>query len=223
MLGVDACKKGWIGFSSDARGYFGPTLSALVEEAVTDGELAVVAIDIPIGLPTSGLRMADVLARKLVGRRASSVFATPVRAALAAATHEEATAVSVRLTGKGISQQAFRIGAKILEVDAWARADPGCAVIEVHPEVCFATMAGRPLPHAKSTWAGLEERRALLQAQGIVVPADLGLAGQHAAPDDVLDAAAASWTAARFASSVAVSYPSTPESFGDGHAAAIWV
>lgn len=222
VLGVDACKKGWIGLSSDLRGYFGRTIGALVEAADADGAIEIVAIDIPIGLPTNGSRQADVLARKLVGRRAPSVFSTPVRAALAAATHAQATAISVSATGKGLSQQAYALGAKILEVDAWARAASSRRVIEVHPEVSFAAMANRPLVHPKSSWAGSQERRAILRSSGIEVPAELGLAGEMAAPDDVLDAAAASWTAGRFAEGNAVSYPSTPESFGDGHAAAIW-
>ena len=221
-LGVDACKKGWIGLSSDLRGYFGPTIGAVVQAAEGDGALDVVAIDIPIGLPTSGPRQADVLARTLVGRRSSSVFSTPVRAALAAATHAEATAISVVATGKGVSQQSYALGAKILEVDAWVRTELGHQVIEVHPEVCFAKMADRPLVHPKSTWAEAEERRAILLAAGIFVPGELGLAGEMASVDDVLDAAAASWTAACFASDLAASYPSIPESFGDGHVAAIW-
>jgi predicted RNase H-like nuclease len=221
VLGVDACKKGWVGISSDRRGYFGRTILELVTAAAEDGAVDVVAIDIPIGLPTRGPRLADVLARKLVGRRASSVFSTPVREALAAATHAQATAISMDATGKGISQQAYALGGKILEVDVWARTGSQ-EVIEVHPEVCFATMAGRPLLHPKSTWAGSEERRAILNAAGIEVPAELGLAAEMAGTDDVLDAVAASWTAARFSRGEAVSYPETPESFGDCHAAAIW-
>lgn len=222
VLGVDACKKGWVGLSSDSHGYFGRTIAALVEAADADRPIQVVAIDIPIGLPANGPRQADVLARKLVGRRASSVFSTPIREALAAATHAQATAISVEATGKGMSQQAYALRAKILEVDAWARETSDRRVIEVHPEVSFATMSGCPLVHPKSTWAGAEERRAILRAEGITVPAELGLAGEIASSDDVLDAAAASWTAARVAGGVAVSYPSPPESFGDGHPAAIW-
>jgi predicted RNase H-like nuclease len=95
-------------------------------------------------------------------------------------------------------------------------------VIEVHPEVSFAKMANRRLPNSKSTWAVSEERRAILRAEGIAVPAEIGLAGEMAASADVLGAAAASWTAARLARGLAISYPSTPESFGDGHAAVIW-
>ncbi|MEV4261157.1 DUF429 domain-containing protein [Kribbella sp. NPDC049584] len=221
MLGVDACKKGWIGIAGDLRAYFAVTIGELVERPEVDGSLAVVGIDIPIGLPERGAREADVLARRVVGRRASSVFATPVRAALEAATHAEATALNVVATGKGVSQQAFALAKRILEVDAWA---PGahCAVIEVHPEVCFATMAGRPLLHSKSTWAGGEERRQLLAGVGMSVVGDIGLAGEMAGVDDVLDAAAAAWSAGRYAGGRARAYPNPPERFPNGSSAAIW-
>lgn len=220
-LGVDGCQKGWVGFTNDRCGYFGRTLEELLHAVGRDGEPAVVAIDMPIGLPDHGPRQADRLARAVVGRRGSSVFPTPVRAALAAGTHAEATIISVQLTGRGLSRQAYALAVKILEVDRWARtASP--PPIEVHPEVCFATMAGRPLRYAKSTWAGAVERRRLLAEAGIVVPDDLGLAGEMAGPDDVLDAAAAAWTANRFLQGRAVSYPPTPERFGDGLQAAIW-
>ncbi|WP_152364759.1 DUF429 domain-containing protein [Microlunatus speluncae] len=222
VIGVDACKKGWVGVSNDPRGYFGETIDRLVATAEAEGPIEVVAIDIPIGLPLTGARQADVLARGRVGKRASSVFVTPVRAALLAATHAEATALNRSATGKGLSRQAYALGAKILEVDAWIRTMDR-VVIEVHPEVCFATMAGRPLDFAKSTWAGAEERRRLLADVGIDLPSELGLAGASAAVDDVLDAAAASWTAARFAANLAVSYPPVPEQFDPGPAAAIWV
>jgi predicted RNase H-like nuclease len=221
VLGVDACRKGWVGISSDLRGYFGRDIHDLVAAAVEDGALSVIAIDMPIGLPTTGPRQADALARALLGRRAPSVFSTPVRAALAAGSHAEATAISVHATGKGLSQQAYALGRKILEVDRWARsaAQP---VIEVHPEVCFATLTGHPLQHPKSTWSGSEERRRVLASTGLVVPSEVGMAGEIAGTDDVLDAAAASWTALRYATGQAVCYPATPERFGDGHEAAIW-
>lgn len=221
VMGVDACKKGWVGIAGDLRGYFGTTIGEVVAAAEVDGALAVVGVDIPIGLSSTGPRQADALARRLVGKRASSVFATPVRQALTAATHAEASAVNLRATGKGISQQAYALARKILEVDAWAPT-AGCVVIEVHPEVCFATMAGQPLRHPKSTWAGSEERRRLLAGVGLRVPAELGVAGEVAGVDDVLDAAAAAWTAGRYAEGRAIAYPEPPEIFDDGPAAAIW-
>ena len=221
VVGVDACKKGWIGITNDLSGYFGHDIDQLISAVLDEGPLDVVAIDIPIGLPSSGPRQADLLARKLVGKRASSVFPTPVRAALMAASHAEASAVNVASSGKGLSQQAYGLGTKILQVDEWVPRAP-CRVIEVHPEVSFAVMKGVPLNYAKSSWAGMEERRRLLRIAGIGEPSDIGIAGQKAAPDDVLDATAAAWSALRFTSGSAISYPSPPEDFGNEHEAAIW-
>ena len=221
MVGLDVCRGRWVGFDSDRRGFLGETIEAVLAAVEADSPVAVVGIDIPIGIASGGERKADRLARGLVGRRSSSVFTTPVRAALDAATHTEATALNRAATGKGISQQAFGLRHKILEVDAWLRGTDR-VVVEVHPEVSFATMAGRPLEHRKTSWAGGEERRTLLRAVGLDPVGDLGPMGAYAAVDDVLDAAAACWTASRFARGIARPYPEVPEDVGPGPAAAIW-
>jgi predicted RNase H-like nuclease len=80
---------------------------------------------------------------------------------------------------------------------------------------------GRPLDASKKTWAGLHKRLQLLDAEGIALGADLGTAGTMAVIDDVLDAAAAAWTARRIAEDVAVSLPSTPEGDTSGRQVAI--
>ena len=55
VIGVDAWTKGWVGVTSDLRAdYFGATIDQLVAIADGDGELEVVVIDIPIGLPLTG-------------------------------------------------------------------------------------------------------------------------------------------------------------------------
>lgn len=223
VLGIDGCRKGWVGVTHDPqpRGYFGATIADIALAADADGVVDVLAVDMPIGLPRAGVRQADVLARVRIGALASSVFPTPVREALVAPTHAEAVLISRATSGRGLSIQSYGLRAKILEVDAFVRASSR-TVIEVHPEVSFALLAGRSLTTRKSTWAGLEERRTLLASAGIVVPADLGLAGRMAGPDDVLDAAAAAWSGDRYARGVAVSLPEVPEDFGDGPSAAIW-
>jgi len=101
VLGVDACKAGWVGLALTGL-YCGAnvagTIDELVEMADADGPLAVVAVDIPIGLPNRGRRQADVLARKAVGTLTSSVFMTPTRAALDAPDHRTASARNHALT-----------------------------------------------------------------------------------------------------------------------------
>src|SRR5918997_4322181 len=80
VLGVDACRAGWIGIAltgQNCRAYVAGAISELVAKAETDGPLAVVAIDMPIGLPDREHRQADVLAKKVIGVLRSSVFLTP--------------------------------------------------------------------------------------------------------------------------------------------------
>jgi predicted RNase H-like nuclease len=227
VLGVDACRAGWAGIAlagGEARAYFAPGIRELADRAAADGPLQVIAIDIPIGLADAGRRGADVLARKELQGRWPSLFITPVRAAVEAADYQAAAAENRRLAGEGLSRQAFALRAKILDVDQWLQAArPAPArVVEVHPELSFAAMAGTPLRSRKNTWAGAVQRETLLAQAGIVLDGDLGLAGEQAGVDDVLDAAAAAWTARRVSHGSARCLPPSPEVFSDGIPAAIW-
>ena len=137
-------------------------------------------------------------------------------------TPDEAAASAHReLTGSGMTKQAFALRVKIHEVEAWLPSAK-CRVVEVHPEVSFAELAQEPLIHSKSTWAGVELRRSLLEAVGIRLPSDLGSAGARAGVDDVLDAVITAWTAARVRDGLARSLPDPPQVFSAGTAAAIW-
>jgi predicted RNase H-like nuclease len=225
VLGVDACRAGWIGICLDDAGYFHSAqlardivdLVSMVPTSVT-----VVGVDMPIGLPDQGERQADALARKRIGSLSSSVFMVPTRAALAAAQHAEASAINKSFDGgKGISIQAWGLRSKLLEVDAWVRASQATRVVEVHPEVSFAAMGDAPLRTSKKSWTGIAARHQLLSSVGIDIPDQIGMAGQAGA-DDVLDAGAAAWSAFRVARGIAVSLPARPEVFSDGLPAAIW-
>jgi predicted RNase H-like nuclease len=223
-LGVDGCRSGWVGIAlgpgSEVRAYLGTTVADLVSAAERDGNVEVVGVDIPIGLPDAGVRAADVLAKKAIAPLHSSVFMTPVREALTAPDHATAVRVNRDRAGSGVSIQAYGLRHRILEVEVWVGTTRR-TVVEVHPEVCFATMAGRPLTSRKSTWTGAEERRDLLSSVGIELRGSLGDTGS-AGVDDVLDAAAVAWTARRHAVGEARCLPEVPETFGDGIACAIW-
>jgi predicted RNase H-like nuclease len=225
VLGIDACPAGWVGVAVGPDGvqaYVAELVADLVSVAAADGPLDAVGVDIPIGLPEDGPRAADELAAAAIGSLRSSVFTTPVREALRAPDHATAVAINRRLAGFGISVQAYGLRHRIFEVEEWV-SSTALTVREVHPEVSFAQLAGAPLVVRKSTWAGVERRRELLDAAGIHLAGDLGLAGRAAKVDDVLDAAAAAWTARRIADGTARPLPDPPETFSDAWPAAIWV
>ena len=227
VLGVDACPAGWVGVLLRPAGpmtvHVAASITALVEQVRESEEPAVVAIDIPIGLPDRGGRAADVLARRALPGKGSSVFPTPTRAAYTAASYEDAKAQNVAATAgrKSISKQAWALRPKVLEVDAWVRSRPTVAVIEVHPELSFARMAGAPVLSKKHGPDGSGERRLLLSRVGIAAPH--WYRGPDFGEDDLLDACAATWTAARYLDGEAESLPEVPEIFSDGLPAAIWV
>jgi predicted RNase H-like nuclease len=224
VLGVDACKRGWIAVAVDdavTGAWVAGNIDALMARARADGPVAVVAIDMPIGLPDRGYRQADLLARAAIGSLWPSVFMTPVRQALLAADHGTASAINRELTGHGISIQAFALKPKLLQVEQWA-AQATVRIVETHPEVCFARLAGAPLTARKSSWAGAEHRRALLADAGISLTGDLGGAGASAGVDDVLDAGAAAWAARQVLRGQARPMPDPPEIHSDGWPAAIW-
>ena len=109
--------------------------------------------------------------------------------------------------GGGISAQAHALGDRIRHVTALAAGDPRFR--EVHPELCFTAMNGmKRLKFRKKSAGGAFERLALLQKHGINI--DRGSLGKAATVplDDLLDAAACAWTAAR---KDAISLPDPPE------------
>jgi len=222
VLGVDGCRGGWVGalLAGDRVELVTGASIAELMDTVTPGP-AVVGIDIPIGLPDAGSRLADVAARRElpVGRK-SSVFPTPVRSAVSATTWQEANHENRRASGAGLSHQGFHLCRKIAEVDVWVRAGVGVPVLEVHPEVSFVAMGADTVP-SKKTAEGRTTRLAALRAAGLVLPEARRTPAYDV--DDLLDACAVAWTARRHARGQSRALPDPPERFSDGLPAAIHV
>jgi predicted RNase H-like nuclease len=172
-------------------------LSTLLGNRPSD--LGCLGIDIPIGL-LDRPRACDLAARKLLKRpRGSSVFPAPCRAAVRAATYEEASAVNRRNTGRRLSQQAWGIAPKIKQVEDAITSDCQRWAFEVHPEVCFwALNQHRPMAHNKKAREGIAERIALLRRVFPEIETHLASRPARVGADDLLDAAVAAWTALRW-------------------------
>jgi len=201
VAGADGCRTGWVVATRD---------DLRVVARLDIGGIDLLGVDMPIGLPVDARRACDVEARRALGLRGSSVFPTPPRACLGATTHPEAVERARAAFGAGISVQAFHLLPKIAEVDALVDPLEPDRVVEISPELAFATMRrlrtgeSTPLPR-KIEREGAAARRRLLHAEGIEVrPVPRG-----ARADDVLDAYAVLWSAERFARGEAIV-------FGDG-------
>lgn len=224
-IGVDGARGGWVavelvdGRCTDAR-----LVADLAAVAAWAGR-APVGVDIPIGMVDNPRRTADVAARQQLSGAGASVFPAPCRAVVDAyragsvTAHAEASELSRRVTGAGLSRQSWNLLGKIAEADELV--DRGVDLREVHPELSFRLRAGRPLA-SKRTWAGLRARVDLLRAAGVVVPARFEGA-DRVAPDDVVDAAIVAWTVAGPHGHGGLrSHPQPPTQWDRGRPVVIW-
>src|SRR4030095_4859244 len=157
MAGVDGCRAGWLvvlayPLARNAHEHQVTVCARFDEVLALLPPSTVSAVDIPIGLLAEqqpGGRDCDRRARRLLGRRASSVFTPPTRPRLDA-THD------TQVRGHGLSIQAFNILPKIREVDRVMTPGLQQRVYEAHPELAFQSLAGHPLQDRKKTVAGRE-------------------------------------------------------------------
>jgi predicted RNase H-like nuclease len=233
LAGVDGCPGGWIAAFVRGTEVHIEVLPRFAD--VLAREPAVVAVDMPIGLPertAQGGRKAENAIRPLLGARQSSVFSVPSRAAIHAATYADACAVAVVTSDppRKVSKQLFNIAPKIREVDAVLRAhaDLASRVFEVHPELAFWRMNGdRALDLPKKVKSrcyepGLALRRSLLMASGFAAEVVNAPPPRGAGPDDLLDALACAFVARRLHRAEAVSFPDPPDRDAYGLPMAIW-
>jgi predicted RNase H-like nuclease len=203
-VGVDGYRDGWVAAAVDGRRVTW-LVTRSIEAVVARWPGAPVAVDMPIGLPDSGRRAADVLARAWLtehGGPVSSVFLAPTRAVLddwrAGWSHTDAMRRAAGRGEPGTSIQMWQLLGKVAEVDRVRD-----RVIEAHPECSFRAM-GSPIDAPKKSARGAGQRVAALAQWYDVVPA---LADIPAGPgiDDALDAVAVAWTADRYAAGTAAS------------------
>src|SRR5438105_849393 len=141
--GADGVPTGWVVCVLSGKGRARKVTWMVVPDAAavldaTDGCDAV-GVDIPLALPSGGLRRdAEVLAATRLGPARSSLFPTPPAPVLAATSYAEACAAAQAVTGKKISLQAWYIVSKIREFQE-VSLPPN--VVEAHPELTFRTMA----------------------------------------------------------------------------------
>ena len=168
-----------------------------VAAVLSEPDVEVIGIDMPIGLSDDGPRTCDVEARRRLGRAHSSVFPAPVRPVLAASSYAEACTVSLSARGKSLSRQTFGIVPAIKSLDDALGDPPDPRVREVHPEVSFRELDGR-VTDPKASESGRAQRVRALERVMDVREA-LAATPRRLPVVDALDACAAAWSAQRIA------------------------
>jgi predicted RNase H-like nuclease len=238
VAGVDGCPGGWLVVvrrlhdpaSAEAR-----LLRSFADVLALPEAPRIIAVDMPIGLPDRiglGGRPCDVGARANLGQRQSAVFAVPSRATVMETDYRRACekALATSDPPRKVAKQTFHLFPKIREIDALMNPALQERVVECHPELAFWALNGeRPLELPKKVKSrpfadGLALRRDLLARAGYS-RAWLGAHPFRAAEaglDDLLDAAACSWSAARVARGEARRFPTDPPRDARGLRMEIW-
>ncbi|UGY15901.1 DUF429 domain-containing protein [Bradyrhizobium septentrionale] len=195
--GLDGFSKGWVAVSID-----GDRRTISFHADITDAlarPFDRAGIDIPIGMTDDGERACDRLARERLRPHTSRVF-TGARRWLWEEFRDPdvANQEALRRGQTRVSRQLWHLGNKIMEVDAFVRADAAHDIREVHPELVFLRLnGGMPLPRKKSE-EGDALRCTLLKRSGFrdidrwLTKARIGSGAKR---DDVLDACAVAFAA----------------------------
>ena len=191
-IGLDGFSRGWVAVTIDGDqrtiSFHGDIADALARPFDRAG------IDIPIGMTEDGECARDRRPRRSTRLPSTRLF-TGARRWLWQEFRDPdaANREALRRGQTRVSRQLWHLGNKIMEVDAFVRANPARDIREVHPELVFLRLnGGTPLPRKKSE-EGDALRRRLLKRSGFR-EIDRWLTevriGTGAKRDDVLDACA---------------------------------
>jgi predicted RNase H-like nuclease len=127
-----------------------------------------------------------------------SVFPATCRASLQAKDYRLACEINQQRSGRKLSRQAWCIGPKIKEVDDAITPAGQESALEAHPEISFWAMNNcRPMTQGKKTQDGRAKRLALLTKVFPAIQEHILRRPVRVGVDDLLDAAAAAWSALR--------------------------
>lgn len=217
IIGIDGCKRGWFSVwqnpDDTIQSSIFSTLNHL-KDFFNDEAHLIIGIDMPVVLSDFIPREADQLARKLLSKKASSVFTAPTPEMLEQPNYERASYVSKRLFGKSMSLQSWYLFPKIKDVQTIIH-DAHINLYEIHPELSFRAMNHEEvILESKKSKEGFEIRNALLRRhfESFDFESIRNLYPRKDVMDnDILDAMAVLWSARRIKANEASFLPKIPE------------
>jgi predicted RNase H-like nuclease len=215
IIGIDGCRAGWIAASFQKNQITFQLLHSL-QKLISTNEKQYIGIDMPVYLSDHEFREADQEARRLLKRRAATVFSAPITKILHAISYKDACQLSFKLTGKKISKQSWNLFPKIKDVQQVKNKFQGVRIFyEIHPELSFMAMNKMEiLEISKKLAQGKEMRLNLIKS---IYPSfnfkkvRKQFLKKDVSDDDILDAIAVLWSTHRIVDNIAESIPSNSE------------
>ena len=217
IIGIDGCKSGWFSvWENQDKSIHSSVFSNLNElkNFFKNESQLIVGIDMPVVLSEVIPRQADQLARKLLSKKASSVFTAPTPEMLDQPNYEKASLVSKKLFGKSMSLQSWYLFPKIKDVQTMIHHED-MQIYEIHPELSFRAMNNEQvILESKKSPEGFAIRNSLLTMHFknfIFEEIRRQYARKDVMDNDILDALAVLWSAKRIQSNQASFLPQAPE------------
>ncbi len=221
-IGVDGCRGGWIAAVLDWGDFRLERYDSINSLLFKYPEFDAFLIDMAVGLRNDLKQMRpDDIAKRELGKRASSVFPIPSRNAVYAEGEEAQKRANIRDLGKSLSKQTIAIIPKIRELDEFLTGHPEYKnrILESHPEVDFARLNGSVLLSRKQEEPGISDRKQILSrfiGERALLDTYDRAKEMKCRQDDLIDAACLAVTGALSVHGMCEVLPDKPESDAHG-------
>lgn len=166
-VGIDGCKGKWVAVYISENKFEVDKFKTINDICSRYSDSDIYIIDIPIGLVEDKSQLRpDLIVKKELGKKGSSVFEVPCRQAVYAADKRTARELNVVILGKSLSEQTLGIAKSIKQVDEFLQNKPQWKnrLLESHPEFCFSKLNNnQPILEHKTSTEGQQKRLRILR------------------------------------------------------------
>jgi len=166
-VGIDGCKGKWVAVYINENKFEVEKFKTINDICSRYSDSDIYIIDIPIGLVEDKSQLRpDLIVKKELGKKGSSIFAVPCRQAVYAEDKKAAREQNIAILGKSLSEQTLGIAKAIKQVDEFLQNKPQWKnkLLESHPEFCFSKLNNnRPILEHKTSVEGQQRRLEILR------------------------------------------------------------
>lgn len=166
-VGIDGCKGKWIVVYITENTFEVEKFKTISDICSRYPNSNSYIIDMPIGLVESKNQLRpDLLVKKELGKKGSSIFDVPCRQAVYAEDKDEARKRNISILGKSLSEQTLGITKAIKQVDEFLqnKSQWKNRLLESHPEFCFSKLNSKqPILERKTSPEGQYKRIEILR------------------------------------------------------------